>query len=141
MRCIGHPQEARLRSRKPLRAAALAALAALTLLSTSACDLLTPQPNVIVPDGPPPGPEARCTDACVAKAHACSAAQCARGCRFVLDKLVEREGPRILACVARADPGKPAACDDMTFAECAARTGPYADGGPAPPRPPTDDDL
>jgi hypothetical protein len=53
----------------------------------------------------------------------------------VLDKLVEREGVSVLACVARAP-----RCGDMTFAECAARSGPYADGGPAPPRPPSDDD-
>jgi hypothetical protein len=137
MRCLGNREEAKIF----LRPAALAALAALTLLSATACDLLAPRPNIVVAEGPPGGPEARCADACVAKAHACSAAQCARGCRIVLDKLVEREGPRVLACVARAEPGKPATCDEMTFAECAARTGPNADGGPAPPRPPTDDDL
>jgi hypothetical protein len=54
----------------------------------------------------------------------------------VLDKLVEREEGLLLACVARAT----GSCTDQTFAECAARTGPYADGGPAPPRPPTDDE-
>jgi len=119
--------------------ASFASLAAFAAFALSACDLATTQPNLFVPASPPPGPEARCADACVAKTHACSAAQCARGCRIVLDKLVEREGPRILACVARAQPGKPATCDEMTFAECAARTGPYADGGPAPPRPPSED--
>ena len=88
------------------------------------------------PEVPTPGPEARCADACVAKAHACSTVQCARGCRLVLDKLVEHEGAHVLACVARAAK----TCDDMTFADCAARSGPYANGGPAPPRPPSDDD-
>ncbi|MGO8999244.1 MAG: hypothetical protein ACLQVI_38455 [Polyangiaceae bacterium] len=90
------------------------------------------------PEAPTPGPEARCADTCVAKAHACTAAQCARGCRIVLDRLVEHEGASVLACVARAK--APHACDDMTFADCAARSGPYANGGPAPPRPPSDDD-
>jgi hypothetical protein len=88
------------------------------------------------PEVPTPGPEARCADACVAKAHACSSVQCARGCQLVLDKLVKHEGARVLACVARAA----RTCDDMTFADCAARSGPYANGGPAPPRPPSDDD-
>jgi hypothetical protein len=85
---------------------------------------------------PTPGPEARCADACVAKARACTSVACARGCRLVLDKLVEREGAQVLACVARAK----GVCDDMTFADCAARSGPYANGGPAPPRPPSDDE-
>ncbi len=87
-------------------------------------------------DRPAPGPEARCADACAARAHACGEEACARGCRLVLDKLVEREEGLLLACVARAT----GSCTDQTFAECAARTGPYADGGPAPPRPPTDDE-
>ncbi len=90
---------------------------------------------------PTPGPEARCADACAAQAHACTAAQCARGCRLVLDKLVEHEGANVVACVARAGRGTKTACSDTTFAECAARTGPLADGGPPPPRPPSDDDL
>jgi hypothetical protein len=113
------------------------------LVPLSACDLLASHPSVVIPDAPTPGPEGRCTDACVAKAHACTAAQCARGCQLVLDKLVEREGARILSCVARAAPGKPSTCNEMTFADCAARTGPNADGGPLPPRPPSieDDDL
>jgi hypothetical protein len=89
-----------------------------------------------VAQAPTPGPEARCADACVAKAHACTTAACARGCRLVLDKLVEREGEHVLACVARAK----GTCDEMTFADCAAQAGPYAGGGPAPPRPPSDDD-
>jgi hypothetical protein len=89
------------------------------------------------PEAPVAGVEARCADACVAKAHSCTAAQCARGCRLVLDRLVEHEGAHVLACVARADHH---ACDDAAFAECAAWTGPNADGGPAPPRAPSDDD-
>jgi hypothetical protein len=91
-----------------------------------------------IPEHPAPGPEARCADACTSGVHACTPAQCARGCRLVLDKLVEHEGSRVVACLARSTATRP--CDDMTFAECAARTGPYADGGPAPPRPPSDED-
>lgn len=87
------------------------------------------------PEAPTPGPESRCAAACVAQAHACAAAPCLRGCRLVLDKLVEHEGAHVLACVARA-----AKCDDATFADCAARTGPYLDGGPPPPRPPSADE-
>ena len=86
---------------------------------------------------PVPGPEARCADSCVAKARACSEAQCARGCRIVLDKLVEHEGAHVLACIARADRR---VCDEAAFADCAARTGPHLDGGPPPPAPPSDDD-
>src|ERR1700683_1065778 len=104
-----------------------ASVALVALASLAAC----------APEAPVPRPEARCADACVAKANAGPAAQCARGCRFVLDKLVEREGAHVLACVARADRH---ACDDATFADCAARTGPYLDGGPRPPAPPSDDD-
>jgi hypothetical protein len=85
---------------------------------------------------PVPGPEARCTDACRATASACQDWQCARGCRFVLDKLVEREGANVLACVAKAKP----ACSDHTFADCAVRTGPNTNGGPPPPKPPSDED-
>jgi hypothetical protein len=75
---------------------------------------------------PAAGLEAWCADTCVASAHACDAPKCAHGCRLLLDKLVEREGGRVLACVAKAS-----ACDDATFAECAVRSGPYVDGGPA----------
>ena len=108
-----------------MRALAVASFLAVALV---ACAAASP---------PTPGPEARCADACRARAHACSEEQCARGCRFVLDKLVEREGARVLACLASA--GRKT-CDDAAFAECAVRTGPYVAGGPPPPRPPTDDD-
>ena len=87
-------------------------------------------------EAPASGPEAQCVDGCRATVHACSDVQCVRECRFILDRLVEREGAQVLACVARAK----GSCDEMTFADCAARSGPYANGGPAPPRPPSDDE-
>ena len=107
------------------------------MTALGACSFFEPAPV------PVPGLEARCADACSATAQACSRAECIRGCRFVLDKLVEREGAHVLACVARAGAAKRDErdkCGDTTFAECAVRTGPYLDGGPPPPRPPTDED-
>jgi hypothetical protein len=53
----------------------------------------------------------------------------------MMDRVVEREGARVLACVAKAK-----SCDDGTFASCAAVV-PYPDGGPPPPKPPQDIDL
>ena len=86
---------------------------------------------------PVAGPEANCAEACARRAPSCGDAECARGCRVALDRLVEREQREVIACVARESKK---GCDDMTFAFCAARSGPYADGGPAPPKPPSDDD-
>jgi len=71
-------------------------------------------------------PEERCAEKC-AHATQCSDRECARGCAFVLDRIVEREDNAVLACVARAK------CDDPGWAECAAKIGPHADGGPGPP--------
>ena len=85
---------------------------------------------------PPPGPEAACADACTARAKQCGDRQCARGCNWVLDRLAENEGDRVLSCVAAAG----GACDDRTWARCATRVGPYADGGPPAPPPPKDDE-
>ena len=101
--------------------------AALALFAIVAC-----QSNL----APTPGFEERCTDACHTQAYQCGIDQCVRGCRFVLDRLVEHEGPRIAACVAKAK-----TCDDTVFAECAARSGPYLDGGPPPPGPKKEVDL
>jgi hypothetical protein len=59
----------------------------------------------------------------------------------MLDRLVEREQPRLIACVARSSASASATrCDESIFADCAARVGPFADGGPPPPKPPSDDD-
>src|SRR5260370_23915256 len=74
----------------------------------------------------PRGPEEICVRACAARASSCTSHQCARGCNFVLDRLAEREGDYVIACVARAS----APCDDHTCARCATGVGPDADGGP-----------
>ncbi len=96
--------------------------------------------NANSPDG---RPERQCFDRCRDKlASACTEDQCVRGCRFVLDRLVEHEGPGVLACVARGDTTKkPAviACDDDAWATCAAKVGVHADGGPPAPPPANDD--
>lgn len=77
---------------------------------------------------------ADCEDRCRRDAAAvCTESDCMRGCRFSLDRLVEREGPKVVACVA-AQKTAEKGCGDRVFAECAAKVGPYANGGPpAPP--------
>lgn len=85
---------------------------------------------------PPPRPEATCLRACEARAPHCERGQCLRGCNLALDKLEEREGARVVSCVAHARP----ACGDEVWAGCAVRTGPHADGGPGAPPPPKDYD-
>jgi hypothetical protein len=57
----------------------------------------------------------------------------------VLDRLAQHEGDTVLACVAVAVQAPAAACDDRTWAHCAMRIGPHADGGPPAPAPPPDD--
>ena len=98
----------------------LAALA-LALFAVAACS----------PSDPTPGAEARCTARCLDRAKSCAPASCERGCRFVLDRLVEHEGASILGCVARSTAEQ---CEsDATWARCAVELGPYVDGGPPPP--------
>ncbi|AKU94624.1 hypothetical protein AKJ09_01288 [Labilithrix luteola] len=80
-------------------------------------------------------------DACTAKceemaSRQCSPAECARGCEFILDRLVEGESKNVLACVARTD----RRCGDVLWAHCATHIGPHADGGPPGPPPPADDE-
>ena len=90
---------------------------------------------------PPPRSEAHCQVACERQARGCSEHECARGCAFILDRLVENEGAPVLACVAaragattaKAEGG---ACGDPVWADCAAGVGVHADGGPPAPRPP-----
>jgi hypothetical protein len=74
--------------------------------------------------------------ACGERAAGCERVDCARGCNLVLDRLVEQQGSAVVACVA-ATRGR---CDDRAWARCAARVGPYADGGPPAPPPPQDYD-
>jgi hypothetical protein len=95
------------------------------------------------PETPPLGPEQTCVKACETRVDGCSPRECRRGCNIVVDRLVEREGDHVLACVARAasiapPPGEHA-CGDRAWARCAIRVGPYADGGPPAPPPPRDD--
>lgn len=88
-------------------------------------------------DPPPPrGPETACAASCASRAPECGPDRCRRGCNLVLDRLVEREGDGVVACVARTG----GACDDRTWARCAARVGPHADGGPPAPPPPKEFD-
>lgn len=83
-----------------------------------------------------PLPEVTCAEQCEKVASKrCSPKECARGCAFVLDRLVEHEGAAVLACVS----GGTGPCGDATWADCAARV-PYPDGGPAGP-PPVDDNI
>lgn len=81
----------------------------------------------------PTRPEALCRTACADRARHCSLDECARGCSFILDRLVEHEGDSVVACVERQGKG---ACSDAVWADCAASVGVHADGGPpAPPSP------
>jgi hypothetical protein len=78
-----------------------------------------------------------CVKSCVTKAsRQCSEAECARGCEFILDRILEREGNNVIACVAR----RPRRCTDVVWADCAANIGVHADGGPPAPLPPQDED-
>ncbi len=81
------------------------------------------------------GPEPDCEARCAARATACREDECRRGCNLILDRLVERLGEPIVACVA----GSRSRCDDRVWAACAVRVGPHADGGPPAPPPPDDD--
>ena len=83
---------------------------------------------------PPSGPEATCAQACEARASGCHREECLRGCNLILDRLAEGEGDRVIACMARTT----TACSDRSWAHCAARVGPHADGGPPAPLPPSD---
>jgi hypothetical protein len=99
---------------------------------------------------PPPRPEADCQVACERQAPRCSEHECARGCGFILDRLVEHESAPVLACVAAraaAWPPPPptttpqsheSACNDPVWADCAAAVGVHADGGPPAPQPAKD---
>ena len=81
--------------------------------------------------------EAACQDDCKAHAKNCDEDHCARGCRFILDRLVENEGHNVVTCVTQAK-----TCEDPVWADCAAKVGVHADGGPPAyvPAPPPDDE-
>ncbi len=103
--------------------------AALTVLSAALLYALFAACRV----GEPPGyPEVGCNRQCNEKASTyCTEHDCERGCRFVLDRLVEHEGPHIVACVAKTN--SKVGCGDDVWADCAVRIGVHADGGPPAP--------
>jgi hypothetical protein len=86
---------------------------------------------------PPTKPENVCIQACVDRAAACTEGECRTGCRLALDRMIEHEGDHVVACVSSAKKRK---CDHWLWAECAAKIGPHADGGPPAPPPPKDDE-
>lgn len=78
-----------------------------------------------------------CRVSCIKQAsRECSEAECERGCEFIIDRLVEREGDPVIKCVARGA----RRCNDVVWADCAARVGVHADGGPPGPAPPVEED-
>jgi hypothetical protein len=86
---------------------------------------------------PPGRPEATCVKACGDRATAkCTDTDCRRGCRLALDRMLEKEGDRVIACVAG---GKNRRCDELAWADCSASVGPHADGGPPAPPPGKED--
>jgi hypothetical protein len=72
----------------------------------------------------------QCRLHCVNKAgRECSEGECGRGCEMILDRIVERESDHVIACVAASA----RRCSDVVWADCAARVGFHADGGPPVP--------
>jgi hypothetical protein len=114
----------------PLASAASVALVALIgfgWVPLGACNAMEPSNK----------PVDTCVRACKTRAaRSCTEGECMRGCEFILDRLVEKEGDNVIACVART----PRRCTDVVWADCAARIGVHADGGPPAPPPPRDDD-
>jgi hypothetical protein len=110
------------------------------LLALASCDpiaaAIAPS-SPAFPDSEPEGPLTACERACAVRVTACGVSDCRRGCGIVIDRWVEREGDRVLGCVAAAKPR----CDDRAWAACAVRVGPHADGGPPAPPPASEDDV
>lgn len=78
-----------------------------------------------------------CRRTCEKKAsRQCTDRECERGCEFILDRLVEREGDKVIECVASSQ----RRCTDVVWADCAVRIGPHADGGPPGPPPPVEEE-
>ena len=80
------------------------------------------------PKDPRERPDVVCADACKQRLTRCTEHACDRGCAFVLDRLVEHEQSTVLACMASASD-----CEDPSWADCAAKVGAHADGGPGVP--------
>lgn len=105
-------------------------------LATTLAALVLPLLAMACPPAVDGRPEGRCFADCEARAKRCADHECARGCRFVIDRIVEREDQRVVACVAAAS-----TCGDDTWAHCAVRVGVHADGGPPNPAPIRPDDT
>ncbi|WP_394843764.1 hypothetical protein LZC95_42785 [Pendulispora brunnea] len=104
------------------------ALLSLTLATAMACRVSAPQGRA----------ESDCVEECKVKAKSrCNEDACIRGCRFVLDRLIEHEGSKVIACVATGPKDR---CNDEAWATCAVHIGPHADGGPPAPAPPKEDE-
>jgi hypothetical protein len=83
---------------------------------------------------PPNKPEAVCVDACKERAgQACSVGECRAGCSMMLDRMLEHEGEHVISCVSKSTQKRK--CDAYLWAECAAKIGVHADGGPPVPPP------
>ena len=107
--------------------AAIATIGLVVLPGASACRALDPSNK----------PVDACVQACNARAsRQCSDAECARGCEFVLDRLVEKEMNVVVGCVARGA----RRCADVVWAECATHVGVHSDGGPPAPPPPPEEE-
>jgi hypothetical protein len=86
-------------------------------------------------------PSNRPLDNCHAKCvkianRECSDDECWRGCEFIMDRIVEREGKTVITCVANGA----RRCTDVVWADCASHVGYHGDGGPPGPAPPADED-
>ena len=114
-------------ARRVLIVAAIVSTALAVSLSSASCRVFEPSNK----------PIDACRRSCESKAkRQCTDNQCERGCEMILDRLVEREGENVIACVVAS----PRRCTDVVWADCAAHVGPHADGGPPAPPPPDDDD-
>jgi len=114
----------------PLAIGARRTAAALLFAGATAC----------APQAPPTGPEELCIRACETRVAGCTPRACRRGCNLAVDRLLQREGDGLLACVSRTGglPSGEPACSERVWARCATLVGPYADGGPPAPPPPRD---
>lgn len=93
---------------------------AVSILTMAACHSMVP----------PNPPEQTCETACRERASSvCTTDECAKGCNFVLDRVIEHEAKVVVACMARSTRG----CTSTVWAECAVRVGPRVDGGPPAP--------
>ena len=101
-----------------------AVLLSFALVGVSLVPSLTGCGRVVEPENRTVAP---CVRSCQTRAsRQCSLSECERGCEFILDRIVEKESENVVACVART----PRRCSDVVWADCAAKIGVHADGGP-----------